>query len=692
MFQSINFKGILRLSRSVRSVLLLALMMIVVTVVAATTMLLDLRQHQLTLAKGEVAGLSRILSDQTTRTFDEVTLTMHGVRERLSDNIGRHLDLDSVPVHLLLQARVAGLPQVKSLFLVDDQGIVVNSSFQNLDADVRSNIAAADRDYFRHFADGGKDDFFISRPGKSRVDNQVVYFVSMRLLDTAGRFRGVLVAAIRINFFESLYDGVGPDMAGRIQLLSRDGILLAGKHRATETYGEKVGDSAALASLHEESAEGVVLADEKLPGNTWYVAYRQVAKYPLVISAAIDEDYALASWRRVVFPIVGAVLLILLMVSVTTLLIVRNLSRKDLLETALRESDEQLRDMVQSVRDAIITVNSAKRIVLFNRSAERMFGVKADQAIGRELEELLSKCLPQAQLTILLRYLESGWESPAIPVLTGIIELVSNEQEFPVELSLSTTTFRGEVLLTSVFRDLSERRRAEHQLFETNRQLQQLSASLQNVREEERVRIARELHDELGQLLTGIRMELSWLGSRLTPEQPSLSSKITAIKGQIDQTIASVRRISSDLRPSVLDDLGFAAAAAWYVDQFSTRTGLKVNLVLSSDDPEQGGEVATALFRVLQESLTNVARHAKATKVEVRLALHDDEWILSIKDDGVGFVQDARKQAGFGLVGMRERVQILNGRFSIKTAPGAGTLIEIALRAEKILEMQDEKI
>jgi PAS domain S-box-containing protein len=344
------------------------------------------------------------------------------------------------------------------------------------------------------------------------------------------------------------------------------------------------------------------------------------------------------------------------------------------------------------VRDAIVTVNSARQIALFNRSAERMFGVKSDQAIGRDLEELLSKCLPQVQFAILLRYLESGWESPSIPVPTGIIELVRNDQEFPVELSLSTTTFRGEPLLTLVFRDLSERRRAEHQLFETNRQLQQLSASLQNVREEERVRIARELHDELGQLLTGIRMELSWLGSRLSPDQPNLCSKITAIKGQIDQTIASVRRISSELRPSILDDLGFAAAAAWYVDQFSNRTGLKVSLVMSADDPEQGGEVATALFRVLQESLTNVARHAKATKVEVRLALRDNEWTLSIKDDGVGFVHDTRKQTGFGLVGMRERVQILSGRFCIKTAPGAGTLIEIALRAEEILEMQDEKI
>jgi PAS domain S-box-containing protein len=688
VFRAIVIQGILQPSRSVKAVLLLSFMMIVMTVVAATTMLVDLRQRELTHAKGEVSGLSRILSDQTTRTFDEVTLTMHGVRERLSDKIGRGLDLDSVPVHLLLQARVGGLQQVKSAFLIDSNGVLVNSSLPQ----TNNKVAVGDQDYFRHFADGASDDVFISRPETSPTDGQPGYFASMRLQDADGRFRGVLVASIRINFFESLYDGVGPDMAGRILLESRDGALLAGKHQDGVAYGTVVGDAAALAELREARAQSVVLIDEAERGNKWHAAYRQVAKYPLVISVSIDDDNALASWRRIVLPVVGAELLILLMITATTFLIVRNLARKDQLETALRESDEQLRDMVQSIRDGIVTVNSGKRVVLFNRSAERMFGVTTEQAIGRELEELLSKCLPQVQLSILLRYLESGWASPAIPVPSGIIELVRNDQEFPVELSLSTTTFRGEVLLTLVFRDLSERRRAEHQLFETNRQLQQLSASLQNVREEERVRIARELHDELGQLLTGIRMELSWLGSRLSPDQPNLCSKITAIKGQIDQTIASVRRISSELRPSILDDLGFAAAAAWYVDQFSNRTGLKVSLVMSADDPEQGGEVATALFRVLQESLTNVARHAKATKVEVRLALRDNEWTLSIKDDGVGFVHDTRKQTGFGLVGMRERVQILSGRFCIKTAPGAGTLIEIALRAEEILEMQDEKI
>jgi signal transduction histidine kinase len=239
---------------------------------------------------------------------------------------------------------------------------------------------------------------------------------------------------------------------------------------------------------------------------------------------------------------------------------------------------------------------------------------------------------------------------------------------------------------------LTERQRTERALLESNRQLQELSASLQHVREEERTRIARELHDELGQYLTGIRMEVSWLGSRLRPEQQVLTDKIRAIKGQIDQTIASVRRISSELRPLVLDDLGFAAAAGWYVDQFSARTGLSVNLRLPGEDPEQGGAVATALFRVLQESLTNIARHAEASKVDVQLSRQKDHWVLSICDDGVGFVQDARPRLGIGLVGMRERVQILGGCFSLTTEPGEGTLTEVIIPLERQEEGKNGKI
>ena len=188
-----------------------------------------------------------------------------------------------------------------------------------------------------------------------------------------------------------------------------------------------------------------------------------------------------------------------------------------------------------------------------------------------------------------------------------------------------------------------------------------------------RATIARELHDELGQLLTGIRMEVSWLGGRLLPEQQTLADKVLTVKGQIDRTIATVRRISSELRPLVLDDLGLSAAASWYVDQFSARTGLAVELSLPDVEPEHGDAVATALFRVLQESLTNVARHAQAEKVTVCLAFKNGVWSLSVSDDGLGFIPKPGEPGDIGLVGMRERAQNLGGRFSVTSAPEQGT-------------------
>lgn len=685
--RSIGLKDSLRKSSSVRAVLFLSFVMILATVVSATVVLLDLREKELGHAKDEIASLSKILSDQTARTFDGVALTMHGARERLSDNLGRRLELDSLPVHLMLQARIAGLPQVKSLFLVDSQGFGVNSSRR----DFIPRLSVMDREFFRYYFDGGHDEIFISRPEKARVDEQWTYYVSIPLHTASGQFRGVLAASISIDYFESLYESITMDFASRILLLNRQGMLLAGKPHDEAMFGKVVANSVALAKSVGQTEDRVVMDSEALAEGERFVAYRQVARYPLVISAAVNEGEALIRWRRVVRPMAVSVVLALLFVLATTFLMVRSLLRKSTLESALKENDEQIRHMVQSVRDAIVTVNSGKRIVLFNAAAERMFGTRAEEAIGSEIGVVLSRCLRQQQLMSLLRYLEDGQRTPDGLAFLGVVVSLRDKRECPVEMSLSTVTFRGETLLTAVFRDFSERERAERELLETNRQLQELSASLQKVREEERTRIARELHDELGQLLTGIRMEVSWLGGRLFPEQQVLVDKVGSIKGQIDQTIASVRRISSELRPLVLDDLGFAAAAGWYVDQFSARTGIPVSLTFSSGDPEQGGAVATALFRVLQESLTNVARYAEATKVEVWFGMRDDAWVLSVRDDGVGFSHDPGRRGDIGLVGMRERAQILGGRFSVTTAPGEGTLIEVLIPVKRMQERVREK-
>lgn len=551
----------LRQIPSVRAVLLLSLVMIVATVISAAAVLVDLRHKELAHGQGEIVTLTQVLAEQTARTIESVALTMRSARERLGDDIGRHFELDSHAVHLLLRARVAGLPQIESLFLIDRDGNGINSSRP----DFVPGFPMRAPGLFRHFVAHAGDGLLISPPEQAPDDGHWIYYIGMRLDALDGQLRGVLVAAINIDYFETLYDSIKLDFVSRIQLLNGDGVLLAGKPRDATQFGKRFADPAVLAQVLARPPTGTIVVTDETAAGRQYIAYREVADYPLIVASAIGEDDALTPWRHVMRPIAASALLVVLCVVLTSVLMVRDLLRKAALDAALKESDAQRR----------------------------------------------------------------------------------------------------------------------RELLETNRQLQELSASLQSVREQERTAVARELHDELGQMLTGIRMEVSWLGGHLPGEQQVLVDKVASIKGQIDQTITSVRRMSSELRPLVLDDLGFAAAAAWYVDQFAERTGLPVSLTLPQVDPPRGDTVATALFRVLQESLTNVARHAAAHHVEVVLGFADAHWILSIRDDGDGFVHDRGRPGGVGLVGMRERAQILGGQFSVTSAPGAGTLIEVRIPAQQ---------
>jgi signal transduction histidine kinase len=247
---------------------------------------------------------------------------------------------------------------------------------------------------------------------------------------------------------------------------------------------------------------------------------------------------------------------------------------------------------------------------------------------------------------------------------------------------------QGQRYLTLVLRDVSERQRAELALRESNRQLKELAGMLQQVRESERSRIAREMHDELGQLITGIRFELRWLESRLPAERSDLTGKLGSMVKQLDLSIASLRRITTELHPLILDDLGLSAAAGWLVDQFAQRTGIQVHLQLPKTEPKQGGQLALAIFRIMQESLTNVAKYAQATSVEISLQDAPTDWILTIKDNGIGFDPNIDNREGFGLIGMRERATLLGGSFAVDSAAGWGTQIHVTIPVEHLLRRE----
>ncbi len=218
-------------------------------------------------------------------------------------------------------------------------------------------------------------------------------------------------------------------------------------------------------------------------------------------------------------------------------------------------------------------------------------------------------------------------------------------------------------------------RQAETKLRESELQLQELAGFLQTVREEERTRIARELHDELGQALTALRIDLNWIRPRCAGLEPSVTDRLASAFRLVERTVDALRRISEDLRPGMLDDLGLAAAIEHHVAQFTEHTGIPCALAMNREEFDIDDKLATAVFRLVQEALTNVARHAAAGRVAVRIDDQDGTIRLSVQDDGCGFALPANKKT-FGLLGMRERVKTLKGRLEIDSAPGRGTRIE----------------
>jgi signal transduction histidine kinase len=230
-------------------------------------------------------------------------------------------------------------------------------------------------------------------------------------------------------------------------------------------------------------------------------------------------------------------------------------------------------------------------------------------------------------------------------------------------------------------RPITDRKRAEQELRESRAQLRELSAYLQSVREEERTRIARELHDELGQTLTAIQLGLGVLDSAVRADSPAstLTTGLESMAAMVESATNAVQRLATDLRPPILDGLGLAAALDWQLEAFSERSGIKYELSL----PPQlqfGGDVDTAIFRIMQEALTNISRHAEASQVEVTLQLSDTELVLGISDNGKGMLlSNPSQRRRLGLVGMRERAHMLGGELKIQSSPGKGTQIELRL-------------
>lgn len=354
-------------------------------------------------------------------------------------------------------------------------------------------------------------------------------------------------------------------------------------------------------------------------------------------------------------------------------------------------NEARMMGIIRSSMEAIITVDERQNIVIFNPMAERVFGCTAMEAVGASLSRFIPERFRAGHARHVEQFGVTGVSDRQMGTQRVLFGLRSNGEEFPIEASISQIRDGDGKLYTVMLRDITERVKAENAQRQSREELRELSANLQNVREEEKTRIARELHDDLGQQLTALKMDLSSVEQELeTTAAPHTMQQLRGMRRLIDATVASARRIAADLRPVMLDDLGLIPAIEWLVNDFTNRYGIDVERRIEVGDISFSPSGATTLFRIVQEALTNVARHAEATLVTLTVRVEGGVCVLQVMDNGHGASRSPTSgEKSFGLLGIRERAHMLGGTVEIHTSNDKGFALTVTF---PVLAVQQQEM
>lgn len=647
-----------------RLVLFLGAAAALVVLAATAAIVWVAREDALERAETRLGDLALVLAEQISRSLGQIDSILLGVADGLAHRAPGEEAVSEALLHDALAAR-ARVPQVQSLAVLDahGRGIASSHAFPVPPTDV------SDREFFRAQRERGARGLQLEALAQSRITGLPSVTLSRPVLDSGGTLRAVVAAYLDTAYLTSLYQSLtlGPD-AG-VGLYRADGTLVFG----TPADG---GAGSLPQALRAPAPATVRVARLAGPAGGRLAAAAALPDLPLAVAVSTRTDFALRAWRRealvaCALGTLAAAFLLALARATNRRLESAGRHRAELLESAGR-----LDAIVQSAMDALVTVTEDQRIVVFNAAAEKMFGCGAAEALGGPLERFIPERFRAAHRAYVERFARTGETARRMGFQTALLALRADGTEFPIEASISQASARGERLLTVIVRDITERVRAETELARSHAQLRELAVAMLEVREAERTRIARELHDELGQTLTGLKMDVELLARTVPGERADLLERVQAMRELVDATVATTRRISTDLRPLVLDDLGLRAAAEWLVQNVAQRAGLECELDFDDSFAQLGEPHASALFRIMQESLTNVVRHARARRVAVRLARADGAAVLSVSDDGAGMDAAARgKPRSFGLRGISERVLLFGGTVTVTSAPGAGTTL-----------------
>jgi len=345
-------------------------------------------------------------------------------------------------------------------------------------------------------------------------------------------------------------------------------------------------------------------------------------------------------------------------------------------EKSLLETYQTLAALIQASPLAICISDLQGCVKMWNPAAEILSGWKEEEVIGR-----LNPSIPPGRKEEAMARREHLLKGNKI---TGLEFTLQKKDGFPVDVLISSAPLydaeKKIMAVMSIVADITEQKRSKAELDRSRGQLRDLTVYIQSAIEEERKRIAREIHDELGKGVMGLKLDLSWMRKRMAGERGGVAQRVDTALRDIDEIIRTVQRISTDVRPAMLDDLGIGAAIEWQAGEFTRRTGIPCKVSLDPEEIVLDKNRSTALFRIFQESLTNISRHAGATSITVGLVMREGRMHLEIEDNGRGITgKEISAPRSFGLIGMRERVLPLGGEVEIRGVPGRGTTITVRL-------------
>ncbi len=362
-----------------------------------------------------------------------------------------------------------------------------------------------------------------------------------------------------------------------------------------------------------------------------------------------------------------------------TLSIIKEISKRKKAEIELRESEYKFKMLFNSANDAVfVTQLSPEKsygdFIEVNDVACKQLGYSKEEFLLLSPSGIVSqKCINDFNI-MNQRLLEEGH------VLYDTVYRAKDKKLFPVEVNSHLFLFNDKLTVLSISRDITERKQAEEKLKKSSNLLRNLATHIQTVREEERTMIAREIHDELGQVLTVLKIQISLLSNKLNPDQSALKEKIDSLTNLIDKSVESVQKISAKLRPTILDELGLNAAIEWQTEEFEKLTNIKCSLILEKEDLILNPAKSTALFRIFQEALTNIARHSEANQLTISLLTDQANINLEITDNGKGISSEQIKDfKSLGIHGMQERALIFGGQVTFDSFLGKGTKVKVEI-------------